>query len=379
MATPNRQKKQLESTSLLAMHVKKPWRAAEFPISTGPTSTSTLYIFNKRTGGRVTSQANSKLLIETLTGQRGARVPFWYMRQAGRYLPEYREVRMRLGGFWDLVFNPEMAAEVTLQPVRRFQLDAAIIFSDILTIPFALGQNVTFLEKQGPVLDSLDYQKQDLGLSRRKIDDVLASIFETVRLTKKNLPKDVALIGFAGSPWTVATYMVEGKGTPGKEKTKAFFKGNSEQGRFLIETLVEATVFYLERQITAGAEAVQLFDSWAGALKGNELASLCLEPTRKIVARIKKKHPGIPVIGYPKGIGDETKAYFSKTGIDAIGIDQTVDPAWAAEHLQPLGCVQGNLDPALVAEGGTPMLDAAEKILRALTKGAHVFNLGHGI
>ena len=301
------------------------------------------------------------------------------MRQAGRYLPEYRAIRSRLKGFWELVFNPEMASEVTLQPVSRFRLDAAILFSDILVVPFALGQRIIFGEQSGPMPERLAFERDDLGLKKDSLEKTLAPVFQTLRLSKRRLPKDVALIGFAGSPWTVATYMLEGKGTAGKEETKAFFRKNPAQARFLIDILIEATVFYLDSQIKAGAETVQLFDSWAGALSESELEALCFEPTRAIVAKIKSKHSDIPVIGYPKGIGKKTEHYFAATGVDAIGIDHAVDPFWAAAHLQPKGCVQGCLDPALVVKGGPAMLAAAERNLQALAQGPHVFNLGHGI
>lgn len=328
---------------------------------------------------RVAAQSKPKLLIETLRGERGDRPPVWYMRQAGRYLPEYRAIRARLGGFWELVFNPDMAAEVTLQPVRRFNLDAAILFSDILVVPFALGQKVEFVENMGPALEPLAFDRGDLGLDQKRMDEVMAPVFGTLRRVSKELAAEKTLIGFAGSPWTVATYMVEGKGTPEKAKAKAFFRNEREKGNFLIETLVEATVFYLDRQIEAGAETVQLFDSWAGALSGDELEALCFKPTREIVARVKARHPDIPVIGYPKGIGRQTKSYFTATGVDAIGIDHGLDPAWAAAHLQPQGCVQGNLDPGLLVKGGPEMLGAAGNILQAFANGPHVFNLGHGI
>lgn len=323
--------------------------------------------------------AKQKLLIRTLKGERGERPPFWYMRQAGRYLPEYRELRARMGGFWDLVFSPEQAAAATLQPLERFGMDAAILFSDILVIPHALGQEVSFHPKVGPVMGPLDLAAPNLGLSRDHTAERLALIFETIRIVKTKLPEDKALIGFAGSPWTVITYMVEGKGRPEKEETRTFWREDRQRFERLIDEVVEATVVYLEHQIEAGAEALQLFDSWAGALQGDEFEALCIAPTRRITSALKKRHPGVPLIGYPKGVGRRTKAYFEDSGVDAVSIDWQTDPVWAANELQPLGCVQGNLEPALLAGGGEAMLKAAEHILRTFANGPHVFNLGHGI
>lgn len=323
--------------------------------------------------------AEHKLLIRTLKGERGKRPPFWYMRQAGRYLPEYRELRAKMGGFWDLVFSPEQAAAVTLQPLERFGMDAAILFSDILVIPYALGQEVTFHPKVGPVMGPLDFSAPDLGLAGGRVGERLAPIFETIRVVKSKLPGDKALVGFAGSPWTVITYMVEGKGSPQKEKTRAFWREDRERFERLIGQVVEATVSYLSRQVEAGAEALQLFDSWAGALREDELEPLCIAPTRRIAEALKQRHPDVPLIGYPKGVGRRAKAYFAQSGVDAVSIDWKTDPVWAARHLQPLGCVQGNLDPGLLIGGGKKMLEAAEHILEVFSGGPHVFNLGHGI
>lgn len=320
-----------------------------------------------------------KLLIRALEKEKTARVPFWYMRQAGRYLPEYQKIRNRLKGFWDLVFNPDMASEVTLQPISRFKPDAAIIFSDILTIPYSLGQSVVFVEKKGPVLSSLNFQKKNLGLKIEEKNEALNPIFETVRLVKKQLSPETALIGFAGSPWTVATYMIEGKGQAHKEKTKKFFREEPILGSFLIRTLIQQTVAYLKNQIASGADVIQLFDSWAGALDEAGFYSLCVDPTRIIVSKIKEQYPETPIIGYPKGVGEKALQYFSLTGVDGIGVDHETGVEWAANYLQPHGCVQGNLDPLFVVRGGREMLAETQHILGALAKGPHIFNLGHGM
>ena len=302
------------------------------------------------------------------------------MRQAGRYLPEYRAIRTGMGGFWDLVYNPEKAAQVTLQPVERFGMDGAILFSDILVIPGALGQRVTFQEGNGPALQPLDFAAKGFGLTTAHVAEKLNPIYETIKTVKKNITGDTTLIGFAGSPWTVATYMVESKGTSEKTKTLAFARDNQEKFQELLDLVIETTVFYFLEQVKAGAEALQLFDSWAGALKTEaEFHAWCIAPTKEIIHRLKAKAPTIPLIGFPKGAGVFYTDYFRETGLDAISIDYDIDPEWAARELQPLGCVQGNLDPALLVGGGERMLDQARRILKALEGGPHVFNLGHGI
>lgn len=285
-----------------------------------------------------------------------------------------------MGGFWDLVYTPEKAAQVTLQPIERFGMDGAILFSDILVVPDALGQNVTFKEEIGPALDPLNFDLENFGLSTDQMAERLNPIFETIRTAKKDLNGETALIGFAGSPWTVATYMVESKGTPEKTKTLSFVKDNPEKFQKLINLIVDTTVYYLSEQVKAGAEVLQLFDSWAGALKSkDEFHAWSIVPTREIVRRMKTEAPDIPLIGFPKGAGEFYKDYFRMTGLDAISIDYDVDPIWAASELQPIGCVQGNLNPALLVEGGDAMLNQAGAILEAFSGGPHVFNLGHGI
>ena len=328
----------------------------------------------------MSGQKHDTSLLKSLKGEKTNRLPFWFMRQAGRYLPEYRKLRAEMGGFWELVFTPEKAARVTLQPIEQFGMDGAILFSDILVIPHALGQKVTFHEKGGPILDPLDFNKENFGLREADIKESLGSIFKTIRLVKDDLADDKTLIGFAGSPWTVATYMIESKGSPTKEKTRGFARENPKKFQALLDFIIDSTFEYLVGQVKAGAEALQLFDSWAGVLtEEDEFRVWSIEPTKEIVSRLKAEIPNIPLIGFPKGAGKFYKVYFKETGLDAINIDYDVDPAWAAAELQPIGCVQGNLNPALLVEGGDRMLDEARKIIAALQDGPHVFNLGHGI
>lgn len=328
----------------------------------------------------MTELSQEKILIRALKGEITERPPFWFMRQAGRYLPEYREIRAQMGGFWDLVFTPEKAAEVTLQPVERFGMDGAILFSDILVIPYALGQGVTFKDGIGPVLGPLNLERNNFGLSEDKVGEKLAPIYQTIKLVKEKLPQAVTLIGFAGSPWTVATYMIEGKGTPEKAETRKFAKENPERFQELIDLIVKTTILYLKGQVAAGAEALQLFDSWAGALKDQEsFTRWSIEPTKKIVAAMKEAAPHIPLVGFPKGAGGLYKPYFKKTGLDAVNLDYDIDLDWAAKELAGLGCLQGNLNPKILVNGGEGLIFQTENILQKLGKGPHVFNLGHGI
>lgn len=324
--------------------------------------------------------SNDKILIRALRGERTERSPFWFMRQAGRYLPEYRALRSEMGGFWDLVFTSEKAAEVTVQPVKRFGMDGAILFSDILVIPHALGQIVKFHPNLGPVLDPLDFEEENFGLNENHIEERLGSIYETIRQSKARLPKNVTLIGFAGSPWTVATYMIESKGTPEKTTTINFAKANPERFQKLINLITKTTVHYLSRQVEAGAEALQLFDSWAGALRDEAMfRKWSIEPTKQIVKAMKKIAPEVPLIGFPKGAGVFYKPYFSETGLDALSLDYDIDLDWAAKELHTIGCLQGNLDPSLLVEGGTRLIEQSSAILEKFKNGPHVFNLGHGI
>ena len=318
-------------------------------------------------------------MLAALKGEACQSPPFWLMRQAGRYLPEYRELRAKAGSFLDLCYNPEFATEVTLQPIRRYGMDAAILFSDILVVPHALGQPLDYLEGEGPKLDPVRNAEAMKRLSREKFHECLAPVYETVRLLSKALPPDVTLIGFAGSPWTVATYMVEGGGSKEFAHIKTWAYSDPVGFGALIDLLVEVTADYLIAQIDAGAEVVQLFDSWAGVLPVGAFRRYVIEPTRRIVALIKAKHPNTPVIGFPRGAGLLYEDYVSESGVDAVGLDTTVPPTWAARTLQPRLPVQGNLDPIMLVAGGDAQRKAVDEILEALAGRPFVFNLGHGI
>lgn len=314
-----------------------------------------------------------------LAGRRTDRPPFWFMRQAGRYLPEYRKIRAQVPDFLALCHTPELAARVTLQPVERFGMDAAILFSDILVVPHGLGVEVCFVEGEGPRLEPV-WGERDL--CRLQPDAVMASvapIIETVRLVRRQLDPKVALIGFAGAPWTVATYMVEGGSSRDFVKTKAWAYGNPESFARLMDILVEATISYLDQQIKAGADAIQLFDTWAGVLSPIAFRRWVIEPTRQIVEGLRLRNPDIPVIGFPRGAGPLYRRYGEMTGVNCVGIDTAIDPVWAAEALQPFVAVQGNLDPLVLVAGGQAMRTEAEGILSVLANGPFVFNLGHGI
>ena len=318
-----------------------------------------------------------KPLLRALAGETVFPPPTWLMRQAGRYLPEYRATRAKAKTFLDLCLSPELAAEITLQPVRRFGFDAAILFSDILVVPHALGRRVGFVEGAGPKLDPIrptDLAKLDKGGIRA----ALAPVFETVHLLRRQLPAATALIGFAGAPWTVATYMIEGGSGRDFSASKRFALGNPEDFGKLIGVLVEATSEYLLGQVEAGAEALQLFDSWAGVLGESEFRRWSIEPTRAIVERLKAAYPQVPIIGFPRGAGMLYADYARETGVDALSLDTGV-PLTFARALQARLPVQGNLDPQLVVVGGEAMRREAGAILAALGEAPFVFNLGHGI
>jgi uroporphyrinogen decarboxylase len=325
--------------------------------------------------------AQPKSLIRALRGEVQARPNFWFMRQAGRYLPEYRKVRALAGDFVQLCLTPDLASEITLQPVRRFAMDAAILFADILMVPHGLGQSVAFREGEGPVLEPVRTHAAIAGLESEleALPARLEPIFETVRRVSRDLPLDTALIGFAGSPWTVATYMVEGGSSRNFMTVRRLAVSDPTTFALLIDLLIEATTIYLGRQIDAGAEAIQLFDSWAGALPDGEFQRWCVEPTREIVTRLRTTYPAIPIIGFPKGAGIRYANFATLTGVDAVGIDSTVPVDWAAATLQPGVTVQGNLDPLHLVVGGAAMEAEATRILKALGRGPFVFNLGHGI
>jgi uroporphyrinogen decarboxylase len=318
-------------------------------------------------------------MLEALAGRRPGRPPVWLMRQAGRYLPEYRKVRGQVGGFLDLCFTPDLAVEVTLQPIRRFAFDAAILFSDILVVPHALGQTVSFREGEGPVLTPIRTADDVARLQRDRLPEILAPVYETVRRLAASLPDQVALIGFAGAPWTVATYMVEGGTSRDFHRTKLWAYRDPEGFAVLIDRVTEATIDYLRSQIEAGAEIIQLFDSWAGVLPEAEFDRWVIEPTRRIVAALRASHPDLPIIGFPRGAGALYPRYFAQTGVTAVSLDTSVPCSWARTALQTLGPVQGNLDPLALVAGGTALANAAAAILDALAAGPFVFNLGHGI
>jgi uroporphyrinogen decarboxylase len=329
-----------------------------------------------------------KRLLQVLDGSALEVPPVWLMRQAGRYLPEYREVRARAGSFLDLCYAPELAEEVTLQPIRRFGFDAAILFADILLVPQALGQGLRFVEGEGPRLDPVN---DVTGLGRLKpvdeIDEVLAPVYETVARLAVSLPEDVTLIGFAGAPWTVATYMVAGRGTQDQGPARAWMYRDPEGFSRLIDLITVATIHYLDRQIVAGAEVVKLFDSWAGSLAPEMFARFSIEPARKIVATLKARHPRIPVIGFPRGAGAMYPDFAGETGVAAVALDSGVPLGWAREAMSPEGrgfgkpgvALQGNMDPMLMVTGGTALTDTAKRIVEKMQGVPHIFNLGHGI
>ncbi|GHG96589.1 uroporphyrinogen decarboxylase [Pseudodonghicola xiamenensis] len=324
--------------------------------------------------------SKDKKLLRSLRGEVQEVPPIWMMRQAGRYLPEYRATRAKAGDFLKLCYTPDLAAEVTLQPIRRYGFDAAILFADILLVPQALGADLWFVQGEGPRLSTIAEQSDFDALKPvDAIHDTLAPVYETVRLLARELPEDTALIGFAGAPWTVATYMIAGRGTPAQEPAHALRQGNPALFDTLIARITEATIEYLSAQIEAGAEVVKLFDSWAGSLKGAAFDKYAMEPARVITEALKARHPGIPVIGFPRGAGEKYAGFAKASGVDCVALDQSVDAGWAAAHVQIDGCVQGNLAPGHMVTGGQALIDETRRIVRAFSKGPHIFNLGHGI
>ncbi len=316
-------------------------------------------------------------LLETLKGSKQARPPVWLMRQAGRYLPEYRELRAEKGGFLELVYDSEAAAEITLQPIRRFGFDGAILFSDILIVPHAMGQGLEFMAGEGPRLSPtlLDCDLSDFARAYERFDPV----YQTVRLTRERLPGDVTMLGFAGSPWTVATYMIAGQGSKDQGPARLLAYRDPQRMQAICDAIADLSITYLRGQIDAGAEAVQLFDSWAGSLAPSEFERWVIAPNARIVEAIHQSHPGVPVIGFPKGSGAKLPAYARETGVDAVGLDETLDPVWAHSVLPDGMPVQGNLDPLLLEAGGTALGDRVRAIIAAFENRPHIFNLGHGI
>ena len=317
------------------------------------------------------------LLLDTLNGQRGTSVPLWLMRQAGRYLPEYRALRAEKGGFLALAYDSEAACEITLQPIDRFGFDGAILFSDILIVPHAMGQHLEFLAGEGPRLSPplVDAALDGLEPDPTRYDP----IYETVRLCRQRLGPETTMLGFAGSPWTVATYMVAGEGSRDQHEARALAYRDPAALQQIVDAIVGQTVTYLRGQIDAGAEAVQLFDSWSGSLAPDEFARWVIAPNAAIVAALRDSHPDTPVIGFPKGAGEKLPLYARETGVDAVGVDETLDPAWIARELPAGMPVQGNLDPLLLLAGLGALEERVRVILESFADRPHIFNLGHGI
>lgn len=324
--------------------------------------------------------AEQKTLLRALTGEKLDTPPVWMMRQAGRYLPEYRATRAQAGDFLSLCYNPDLAAEVTLQPIRRYGFDAAILFADILLVPQALGADLWFVTGEGPRLSTITDQA---GFDALKgVDDIhetLSPIYETVKILSRELPQETTLIGFAGAPWTVATYMIAGRGTKDQGPAHALKDENRPVFEALLDRITAATIEYLAAQIDAGAEVVKIFDSWAGSLKGDDFTKYALEPAKQIIAALKARYPHIPVIAFPREAGDGYIGFAKVTGADCVAIDNSVDSDWAAANVQVDGCVQGNLAPHHMVTGGQDLIDETRRIVTAFKNGPHIFNLGHGI
>jgi len=320
----------------------------------------------------------TKILLETLKGNPSDKVPYWFMRQAGRYLPEYREIRATTPSFMDFCYNPDKATEVTLQPIRRYGMDGAILFADILVVPDGLGQKVWFEAGHGPRLDPVQTLESFKNLSIRGFHQRVGNVYETVSRLSKALPETVTLLGFAGAPWTVATYMIEGAGSKDHAAARQLGYGNPEVFGKILDILVEATAEYLCRQIDAGADVVQIFDSWSAALPETMFEKWVIDPTKAIVDKVRAKHAETPIIGFPRLAGALLKRYTLETGVDGVSLDTGVPLDYASHEIQPLACVQGNLDPHLVVSGGDMMVSETLRILEGLKGGAHIFNLGHG-
>lgn len=325
-----------------------------------------------------TGTTDGSKFLKVLSGERQWPPPIWIMRQAGRYLPEYRATRAKAGSFLDLCYNPELASEVTLQPIRRYGFDAAILFSDILVVPHALGQEVAFREGEGPVLGPLDIARLTAGDPQRVVAG-LAPVMETVARVRAALPGATALIGFCGAPWTVATYMVAGRGTSDQGPARRLALTEPAAFGRLVNHLIEASIAYLSAQLAAGADAVQIFDSWAGVLDETEAEHWVYAPTRRIVAGVKARHPGAPVIGFPKGLAGRLQRYRAATGVDAVGLDWTVSAAEGRAVQAAGAAVQGNLDPLRLVLGGRALDEGIDHVLAAFGAGPFIFNLGHGV
>ncbi|WP_350335741.1 uroporphyrinogen decarboxylase [Coralliovum pocilloporae] len=322
-------------------------------------------------------KANRKAL-QVLEGQSFASPPMWMMRQAGRYLPEYRATRAQANGFLDLCYTPELATEVTLQPIRRFGFDVSILFSDILVIPDALGQDVRFEEGVGPILEPLDAA----GIQTLKPDNVLKHlepVLETVSRVRDGLPAETTLFGFCGAPWTVATYMIGGRGSPDQAAARQMALTDPDSFQILVDCLVDSSIRYLSAQIDAGADAVQIFDTWAGSLDEEQFRRWCFEPLKRIVSGVRAHHPDAKIVAFPKGVGPLYEEVARDSGVNAVGLDWSVPTGWARDNLQKHCAVQGNLDPQKLIAGGRALDEAVDRILEDLGSGPFIFNLGHGI
>jgi uroporphyrinogen decarboxylase len=328
----------------------------------------------------VRAAAAEKTILRALAGERVDPPPVWMMRQAGRYLPEYRATRAKAGSFLDLCYTPELAAEVTLQPIRRYGFDAAILFADILLVPQALGADLRFVEGEGPRLSTVEDAAGVAGLRPvGEIHATLAPVYETVRILAGALPAETTLIGFAGAPWTVATYMVAGRGTPDQGPARAMMYREPAAFDALIARITEATAAYLIAQVEAGAEVVKIFDSWAGGLPGPMFRRYAIEPVQAIVEAVRAAAPGVPVIGFPRGAGGNYAAFAAETGVEGCALDTGVDPGWAVAAMGGRVCLQGNLDPMLMVLGGEALTTGARAVVEGFRGSPHIFNLGHGI
>lgn len=324
--------------------------------------------------------SKDKTILRALAGETLPTPPIWMMRQAGRYLPEYKATRAEAGDFLSLCYNPELAAEVTFQPIRRYEFDAAILFADILLIPQALGADLWFVTGEGPRLSTITTQAEVDALKPvEAVHDTLSPIYETVKILSNGLPAETTLIGFAGAPWTVATYMIAGQGTPDQGPAHALKGENRPVFDALMARITDATVLYLSEQIKAGAEVVKLFDSWAGSLQGADFEQYSLKPMQQITAALKALHPDVPVIAFPRGAGERYVGAHAAIGSDCVAVDDGVTAEWAAANVQTAGCVQGNLKSSHMVTGGDALVSETRRTVDAFSKGPHIFNLGHGI
>lgn len=322
----------------------------------------------------------NKTILRALAGEVLPTPPIWMMRQAGRYLPEYRATRAQAGDFLALCYNSELAAEVTLQPIRRYGFDAAILFADILLLPQAMGADLWFETGEGPRLSTITTLAGVQALKPKEdIHDKLAPIYETVRILARELPRDTTLIGFAGAPWTVATYMIAGRGSKDQGAAHALKAADRATFQALIDAITAATIEYLSMQVLAGAEVIKLFDSWAGSLKGQDFIDFALTPTKQIIHALKARHPGLPIIAFPREAGQGYVGFAKATGADCVALDNSVSPEWGAANVQVDGCVQGNLAPEHMVTGGADLVRETRRVVDAFKGGAHIFNLGHGI